>query len=198
MLAVSTFDAVGGLILGAIGALGLVVNDLFELGAIGTYFDIRRDRRSPTCRSGGRDGLADVRRRSVRRLVVRSRGLRAGGRALRVGWRDLSLDDRRSYTCAEFWVQIACECGWRSQRMPAPLGSSWSPCSVAWPAGQWDEWDEVARGIWRAEHRDQVTARFRHLCRWPGCTRTGHASAPSVVRHERAGAGAVGARSGSR
>ena len=98
------------------------------------------------------------------------------------GWRDLSLDDRRSYTCAEFWVQIACECGWRSQRMPAPLGSSWSPCSVAWPADQWDEWDEVARGIWRAEHRDQVTARFRHLCRWPGCTRTGHASAPSVVR----------------
>ena len=30
MLAVSTFDAVGGLILGAIGAFGLVVNDLFE------------------------------------------------------------------------------------------------------------------------------------------------------------------------
>lgn len=30
MLAVSTFDAVGGLILGTIGVLGLVVNDLFE------------------------------------------------------------------------------------------------------------------------------------------------------------------------
>ena len=30
MLAVSTFDAVGGLILGASGAFGLVVNDLFE------------------------------------------------------------------------------------------------------------------------------------------------------------------------
>lgn len=29
MLAVSTFDAVGGLILGTIGAFGLVVNDLF-------------------------------------------------------------------------------------------------------------------------------------------------------------------------
>lgn len=30
MFAVSTFDAVGGLILGTIGAFGLVVNDLFE------------------------------------------------------------------------------------------------------------------------------------------------------------------------
>lgn len=30
MLAVSTFDAVGGLILGTIGGIGLVVNDLFE------------------------------------------------------------------------------------------------------------------------------------------------------------------------
>ena len=46
MIAVSTFDAVGGLILGTVGAFGLVVNDLFELGAIGTYFDVRRDRRS--------------------------------------------------------------------------------------------------------------------------------------------------------
>lgn len=30
MLAVSTFDAVGGLIIGTIGAFGLVINDLFE------------------------------------------------------------------------------------------------------------------------------------------------------------------------
>lgn len=30
MFAVSTFDAVGGLIIGTIGAFGLVVNDLFE------------------------------------------------------------------------------------------------------------------------------------------------------------------------
>ena len=30
MIAVSTFDAVGGLILGTVGAFGLVVNDLFE------------------------------------------------------------------------------------------------------------------------------------------------------------------------
>ena len=30
MFAVSTFDAVGGLIIGTIGGIGLVVNDLFE------------------------------------------------------------------------------------------------------------------------------------------------------------------------
>jgi len=40
MLAVSTFDAVGGLILGTIGGIGLVVNDLFE-----QWHNGRRDRR---------------------------------------------------------------------------------------------------------------------------------------------------------
>jgi hypothetical protein len=29
-MAVSTFDAVGGLIIGTIGGIGLVINDLFE------------------------------------------------------------------------------------------------------------------------------------------------------------------------
>lgn len=40
MFAVSTFDAVGGLIIGTIGGIGLVVNDLFEQWRNG-----RRDRR---------------------------------------------------------------------------------------------------------------------------------------------------------
>jgi hypothetical protein len=43
------------------------------------------------------------------------------------GWRDLGLDDRGQFPVD--YVQVACACGWRSQRQFV-LGAEWSPCSV--------------------------------------------------------------------
>ncbi len=32
------------------------------------------------------------------------------------------------------YVQVACDCGWRSERMFAPLGTYWAPCCTELPA----------------------------------------------------------------
>jgi len=61
-------------------------------------------------------------------------------------WRELTVGDegrRRNLTA----VQIACECGWRSPRLPAPLGSEWFPYACFLP----EEFEQRALDIWR-EH----------------------------------------------
>lgn len=50
-------------------------------------------------------------------------------------------------------VQVACECGWRSPRFLAPLGTEWHPSTVELPG--WDErTEEQAAGIW-GKHADE-------------------------------------------
>jgi hypothetical protein len=51
-------------------------------------------------------------------------------------------------------VQVGCECGWRSPRIDAPIGTNWYPSSVEAPA--WFE--EDARKRWH-EHIDLETSR---------------------------------------
>lgn len=36
-------------------------------------------------------------------------------------------------------VQVACTCGWRSSRLHAPLGTTWSPYIVLLPRGEHDD-----------------------------------------------------------
>lgn len=74
-------------------------------------------------------------------------------------WRDVGADfDHASDDPAQrarrdvAHVQVACECGWRSERLLAPLGTYWAPCCVMLPttfdhdlAG-----DEVTYRMWRA------------------------------------------------
>jgi hypothetical protein len=64
-------------------------------------------------------------------------------------------DDRRRRV-REYRVQVACACGWSSQLLPVPLGTSWAPCSLIL-----DERDEdAARDLWGRFHRD-------HVAGWP-------------------------------
>lgn len=48
-------------------------------------------------------------------------------------------------------VQVVCTCGWRSQRMIAPLGTYWAPCCTVLPSpvpGRPD-WEGGAWRVWR-------------------------------------------------
>jgi hypothetical protein len=49
-------------------------------------------------------------------------------------------------------VQVVCGCGWRSERMHAPLGTYWSPCTTELPVTFDFEKaaDEVTYLMWRA------------------------------------------------
>jgi len=51
------------------------------------------------------------------------------------------------------WIQVACDCGWRSQRLVAPFMAEWSPCSVFLRTDR-DE-DEFIE-VWATEHRDRL------------------------------------------
>lgn len=44
-------------------------------------------------------------------------------------------------------VQVACDCGWRSSRIRAPLSTEWMPYTVI--ADEWFE--DIARALWK-EH----------------------------------------------
>jgi hypothetical protein len=73
-------------------------------------------------------------------------------------WRELGLDDRDPIAVTT--IQIGCECGWRSQRLTAPLGTAWAPCCVFFP-GRSDSifetpemWEDLAAAIWATGHMD--------------------------------------------
>lgn len=75
------------------------------------------------------------------------------------GWRDLGLDDTATLDATQFCIQVACSCGWRSERMSPPLDAEWAPCSVFMSGAD----EDAAHAIWRSEHRDGVTGTYRHL-----------------------------------
>lgn len=51
-------------------------------------------------------------------------------------------------------VQVACECGWRSTRLTAPLRAEWVPFSIVLND---DAADDTAHALW-VEHMSNVTA----------------------------------------
>lgn len=73
-------------------------------------------------------------------------------------WREIGMADipRGTFTVNE--LQVACECGWRSGRFLAPLGTEWAPCSVMTTEAV----DDVAYGIWADEHRNLLSERARY------------------------------------
>lgn len=44
------------------------------------------------------------------------------------------------------WIQVGCECGWRSPRILAPSGTKWTPCCVTLPS---ERKDDEASLIWQ-------------------------------------------------
>lgn len=67
-------------------------------------------------------------------------------------WRDLWIDDH-AHGGPLMYMQIACSCGWRSQRLVAPVGTEWFPCAVFMRSD--DEYDAY-RSVWESEHRSQL------------------------------------------
>lgn len=73
------------------------------------------------------------------------------------GWRELHLDDAPQDVT---YVQVGCECGWRSPRLIAPLGTRFAPCFVDFPTrhGQRDDlYHDTAADLWSI-HMDQMSA----------------------------------------
>lgn len=57
------------------------------------------------------------------------------------------------------YVQVACDCGWRSPVMSAPYGTEWAPRCVFFPTSALGPaWDDVIADIWRRQHIDVLTA----------------------------------------
>ena len=54
------------------------------------------------------------------------------------------------------FVQVACDCGWRSKVFSAPIGTEFWPSTVDLPSGRSEE---RARAIWRL-HADDDTSRI--------------------------------------
>lgn len=69
------------------------------------------------------------------------------------GWRELGLDDSSRGKHPVSWLQLGCECGWRSARFVAPFGTDWAPCSVMMN----EQTEDAMCALWRAEHRDRLT-----------------------------------------
>lgn len=67
-------------------------------------------------------------------------------------WRELRLGDHDQEISH---VQVGCECGWRSPRMIAPIGTRWAPCIVLFPERHGEDHDFAAADIW-SEHIDDL------------------------------------------
>lgn len=45
-------------------------------------------------------------------------------------------------------VQAGCDCGWRSERLSAPLGTIWTPYIVSFPRVVEEQADDAIRALW--------------------------------------------------
>lgn len=59
------------------------------------------------------------------------------------------------FDCLVREVRVACECGWRSPKLRAPLGTKWRPWCLTVPS---DEAEDVARELWK-QHVDNLPDR---------------------------------------
>lgn len=57
-------------------------------------------------------------------------------------------------------VQVACVCGWRSERFDAPPGTEWLPATTFFPTymGDGSFWEDVCWDIWLREHAEPMIA----------------------------------------
>lgn len=65
-------------------------------------------------------------------------------------FRELYLGDMRSMTVLH--MQVGCDCGWRSPRMPAPPSATWHPCILCVD----DATEERCRLLWRRHLRAEL------------------------------------------
>lgn len=97
-------------------------------------------------------------------------------------WRELGIDDRAIPTDEHGYkvqhrLQVGCECGWRSERFVAPLGTDWAPCSVVLPD---EETEDAAALYWSEMHMDRLSesAPGTLLRRWARRAVTADATTP--------------------
>lgn len=104
------------------------------------------------------------------------RGLiREDGRMVELGYPDERPDVKRPHE-----IQVECECGWRSPRMPAPLSAEWSPFAVFMR----EEDEDAAAAIW-AEHIAELAGRDPHEALWQRAKRARVTNAGSGEGQER-------------
>ena len=72
-------------------------------------------------------------------------------------WRELGVADKELGTIRLLKVQVACDCGWRSCRMDAPLHTTWSPFHV-WFDEVHNERQEMGFAIWMAHLASEIDA----------------------------------------
>lgn len=70
-------------------------------------------------------------------------------------WRELSGDEPERPV---FFFQVACECGWRSPRMHAPMAARWTPSIVLLGS---DLIEEAAAELWRRHANEMASEQLR-------------------------------------
>ena len=82
-------------------------------------------------------------------------------------WRDFDLSDearaRDGSGIMLTHVQVACDCGWRSQRIAAPTGTRYVPFSVVLSGWHEERFEEAARTLWNAHLASQWNAELYKL-----------------------------------
>jgi hypothetical protein len=77
-------------------------------------------------------------------------------------WRELRYPDDKDRTLPSVEMfQVGCDCGWRSPRFRAPLGTSWAPFFLELPYPYDDSLRSVAAELWGQHYRmpDALAAR---------------------------------------
>lgn len=93
-------------------------------------------------------------------LVLEEERSADGLHVMRTRWRELSglvhdEETARRYDGARIsTVQVGCDCGWRSMRMHAPLGTTWRPHSVWLPAAAEEPFEALALELWTGHVRE--------------------------------------------
>lgn len=73
--------------------------------------------------------------------------------------RELGLADSERRIEHVHHVRVGCDCGWRSETLVAPLGTTWMPCTVVFHPLDEVSVDEIAHDIWVREHLAHVGPR---------------------------------------
>jgi hypothetical protein len=63
------------------------------------------------------------------------------------GYRELGAPSDREARLGVDALQVGCECGWRSRRYHAPLGTRWFPFMVELPKNR-EKLEDAARAVW--------------------------------------------------
>lgn len=112
-------------------------------------------------------------------LVLEEERSADGLHVMRSRWRELSglvhdEETARRYDGARITtVQVACDCGWRSMRLSAPLGTTWRPHIVLLPALDEEAFEALAHELWDAHLREHGRVELYDTLSGPvACTTT--------------------------